>query len=226
MDALPIPKPQVLDPHRLLVNDEDDFTANHEARAALLQQALETSCSYAEQLWDDLNAMRQYLLDCLPPDPHTTTGPVASGAAPTGPDDEQGWHNWMTAFAATTSVLCGPHGDSGFGLSRARQEAQRRRVLLPAATSRGGAVSDGPRSASPEQGDARAAPTRAQDSGTPSPQDTAAEATTPQSQPRDRRHLARGAGMAMLIALALRGLRPRPSRPRAVAQPRRKSLRS
>lgn len=33
----------------------------------------------------------------------------------------------MTAFPAATCTLCGPHGDSGFGLSRAREEAQRRR---------------------------------------------------------------------------------------------------
>ena len=138
MDALPIPKPQVLDPHRRLVNDEDNFTANHEARAVLLQRALETSCSYADQLWNDLNAMRQYLLDCLPPDPHTATGPVATGAAPSGPDDEHGWQNWMTAFAEVTSVLCGPHGDSGFGPSRAREEAQRRRASPAAAAPRDG----------------------------------------------------------------------------------------
>ncbi len=128
MDAQPIPKPQVLDPHRRLVNDEDDFTANNEARDRLLQRALETSCGYGGQLWDNLNAMRQYLLDCLPPDPHEVSGPIATGAAPTGPDDEVGWQNWMAAFADVTSVLCGPHGDSGFGLSRAREEARRRRM--------------------------------------------------------------------------------------------------
>ena len=153
MDALPIPKPQVLDPHRLLVNDEDNFTANHEARAVLLQRALETSCGYADQLWDDLNAMRQYLLDCLPPDPHTTPSPVATGAAPTGPEDEHGWQNWMTAFAEVTSVLCGPHGDSGFGLSRAREEAQRRRTSPPAAATQAGTTQDDPSAAPTEQAD-------------------------------------------------------------------------
>jgi hypothetical protein len=126
--AIAISKPEVLDPHRYLGNDIDNFTANHEARAVLLQQALEKSCSYAEQLWNELDAMRQYLLDCLPPAPPAASEPTAAGAAPTGPDDEQGWQNWITSFAAVTSVLCGPHGDSGFGLNRAHEEAGRRRA--------------------------------------------------------------------------------------------------
>lgn len=125
--VLAIGKPELLDPHRVLENDIDNFTANHEARAVLLQRALNDSCSYADQLWDTLNAARQYLLDCLPPDPHSAPATTAIGAAPTGPDDEPGWQNWITAFASVTSVLCGPHGDSGFGLDRAQQEARRRR---------------------------------------------------------------------------------------------------
>jgi hypothetical protein len=206
MDALPIPKPQVLDPHRLLVNDEDDFTANHEARAALLQRALETSCSYADQLWDDLNAMRQYLLDCLPPDPHTTTGLVATGAAPTGPDDEQGWQNWMNAFAAVTSVLCGPHGDSGFGLSRARQEAQLRRDV-PVSPARPSATPDAPR---PAPGTTPDAATRmVTPSPTPGAEPAVNEGTRSPNRSPGTRHLLRPVATAVLIVLALRGLRPR-----------------
>jgi hypothetical protein len=212
MDAIPIPKPQVLDPHRRLVNDEDNFTANHEARAVLLQRALETSCAYADQLWDDLNAMRQYLLDSLPPDPHTADGPIATGAAPTGPQDEQGWQNWMTAFAAITSVLCGPHGDSGFGLSRAREEAQRRRTAPTATAPRADSAEDQPNPRSPQPPDHQTPPQprTAQETTTPSAQDTT---------PRDHRHLARAAGMAVLIGLALRGLRPRHPRPGFAARP-------
>jgi hypothetical protein len=195
------------------VNDEDNFTANNESRAVLLQRALETSCAYADQLWDDLNAMRQYLLDCLPPDPHTATGPVATGAAPTGPDDEQGWQNWMTAFAEVTSVLCGPHGDSGFGLSRAREEAQRRRTSPPAAAPRAGATQD----------DSSAAPTEQANPPSPTPQPRAArESTTLSAQdttPRDHRRLAQTAGMAVLVGLALRGLHPRHHRTITVEHP-------
>ena len=216
MDALPIPKPQVLDPHRRLVNDEDNFTANHEARAVLLQRALETSCAYADQLWDDLNAMRQYLLDCLPPDPHTTHSPVATGAAPTGPEDEQGWQNWMTAFAEVTSVLCGPHGDSGFGLSRAREEAQHRRTPLSAGGTRAGSSEDDPSPAGSEHVDPPRAtphPSVAEGSMTPSHQDTAP------TEQRNHRRLARTVGMAVLIGFALRGLRPRHPGRRPVAHP-------
>jgi hypothetical protein len=131
MDPLPIPKPEVLNPDRPLFNDEDNFTANHEARDVLLERALRESCAYAQQLWANLDAQRSYLLGCLPPDPHTANSLAVVGASPTGPGDEQGWQNWIDAFAAVTSVLCGPHGDSGFGLSRARQEAQLRRGTTP-----------------------------------------------------------------------------------------------
>jgi hypothetical protein len=133
--VIAIAKPEVLDPRRILENDIDNFTANHESRAVLLQRALNDSCRYAEQLWDTLNALRQYLLDCPPPEPSTIPEPtpnqlalVGVGTAPTGPDDEQGWQTWITTFACVTSVLCGPHGDSGFGLSRAQAEARRRRM--------------------------------------------------------------------------------------------------
>ena len=127
MTALPIPKPQVLDPDRLLRDDrERQFSKDRRTRADVLEIALHESCAYAQKLWDDLNAMRQYLLDSLPPATYTTAGPVAT--APTGPDDEPGWENWITAFAAVTSALCGPHGDSGFGLRRAHEEAQLRRT--------------------------------------------------------------------------------------------------
>jgi hypothetical protein len=210
MDVIPIPKPQVLDPHRRLVNDEDNFTANHEARAVLLERALQTSCAYADQLWDDLNAMRQYLLDSLPPDPHTADGLVATGAAPTGPQDEQGWQNWMTAFATITSVLCGPHGDSGFGLSRAHEEARRRRTSPTAAAPRPDNAEDNPNPGSPQPANPQ----------TP-PQPTTAEPTTPSAQNtpqehhHDHSHLARTAGMTVLIGLALRGLRPRGRQTRA-----------
>jgi hypothetical protein len=114
-------RPEVLDPDRLLVNDRGDFTADHETRAVLLAKALHESCEYAHQLWDTLNATRQYLLTSLPHDAITS-------AAPTGSDDEQRWQHWTEAFAAVTSVLCGPHGDSGFELGRANDEARQRRA--------------------------------------------------------------------------------------------------
>jgi hypothetical protein len=123
-----IPKPQTLDPYRPLGHREIQVTEDGRPGAELLATALQESCRYAEQLWENLNAMRLYLLESLPPDPRRTDsarGPAA--ASPTGPDDETGWNNWINAFAAVTSVLCGPQGDSGFGLSRAHEEANARR---------------------------------------------------------------------------------------------------
>jgi hypothetical protein len=125
--AVAIPKPEGLDPHRILENDIDNFEASRTPRVVLLQSALDDSCAYAEQLWNNLDALRRYLLDSLPPEPGRH-GRSPAGAAPTGPDDEQGWQKWMTAFAGATSVLCGPHGDSGFGRQRAEELARARRA--------------------------------------------------------------------------------------------------
>ncbi|HEV7206042.1 MAG TPA: hypothetical protein VGN18_15660 [Jatrophihabitans sp.] len=124
----PIPTPEVLDPNRVLDNDRGDFTTDHEARAALLEDALHKSCDYAQQLWDTANAMRAYLMNSLPPDPRTPGPHPTTGASPTGPDDSEGWDRWTDAFAAVTSILCGPHGDSGYGLGEARHAAQLRRT--------------------------------------------------------------------------------------------------
>ena len=124
----PIPAPEVLDPDRIPDNDRGDFTADHVARAELLEAELRKSCSYAQQLWDITNAMRTYLVDSLPPDPRSPGPQLTVGASPSGPDDSAGWDKWIDAYAAVTSVLCGPHGDSGYGLGEARQAAQLRRT--------------------------------------------------------------------------------------------------
>jgi hypothetical protein len=185
----PIPTPQVLDPDRPLFNDRGDFTANHETRAKLLDDALHHTCAYAQQLWHDLDAMRGYLLDSLPPDPHATDPHTITSASPTGPDDDTGWENWITAYATVTSVLCGPHGDSGYGLSEARREATLRRttpVLRIHAD--------------------------AQRLGTPNHQEGPHTAATQEPlgpPPEPRYRTGRMAAMALLVLLAVRGLRPR-----------------
>ncbi len=123
-----IPKPELLNPDRVDRDDREDFTAeDHRSQSQLLAKALGESCAYAEQLWDQADALRAYLLDSLPPDPRTPGPHTTTAASPTGPDDEAGWNRWIQSFATTTSVLCGAHGDSGFGLSRAREEARLRR---------------------------------------------------------------------------------------------------
>jgi hypothetical protein len=126
-----IPKPELLNPDRVTRDDREDFTGeDHRSQAQLLAKALGDSCAYADQLWEQVNALRAYLLESLPPDPNAP-GAVTTGvaASPTGPDDEEGWSRWMAAFASTSSVLCGARGDSGLGMSQAREEAQKRRAV-------------------------------------------------------------------------------------------------
>jgi hypothetical protein len=124
----PIPRPELLDPDRLLSDDRDDMTADeHRNRANQLAGALEDSCRYAQQLWDELQAVREYLVRSLPDDPQRPEA-RRTETAPAGPDDEAGWHDWIGTYAAVTSVLCGPHGDSGFGADEAREQARARRA--------------------------------------------------------------------------------------------------
>lgn len=205
----PIPTPQVLDPDRVLANDRGDFTVNHEAPAALLNEALHATCSYAEQLWHDLDAMRGYLLTSLPPDPRTPGLPPTASASPTGPDDADGWDNWIAAYAAVTSVLCGPQGDSGYGLSEARREADLRRTAPVLARP----------AHHPDVFDRQTAPAStpvAQTSTTtrPSPHRASREPSPPTGP-----HRMHTAATVVLAFLALRGLRTRrPNRP--TGQPR------
>ena len=123
-----IPTPELLDPGRMLTNDRDDFTlAEHRTRANLLASALHDSCEYAQALWEQLDQVRGYLVRCLPDDPQHPDA-QRHATAPTGADDDAGWDDWMATYAAVTSVLCGPRGDSGFGADEARKEAYARRV--------------------------------------------------------------------------------------------------
>lgn len=136
-----IPMPNVLDPDRMVSNSRDDMSVHDKAGLSEdLEQALHQSCQYGQQLWRDLDTVRGYLLDSLPPVPGEISGTGrldATSAAPTGPEDEEGWQNWIAAYAAVTSALAGPHGDSGYGMSEARREAQQRRAA-PTVTGSGG----------------------------------------------------------------------------------------
>ena len=181
----PIPTPQVLDPDRILADDRDDFTVHHHTREQLLDEALHATCAYAQQLWNDLDAMRAYLLDSLPPDPRAPGPHPTASASPNGPDDDTGWDNWIKAYAAVTSVLCGPGGDSGYGLSEARREAKLRRtapVLRIHA----------------EQPDAQGRVDR-----------TSVADSSPKRRCEGRSQIKHATGTAILVILAVRGLRPR-----------------
>lgn len=191
-----IPKPELLSPDRVDRDDREDFTAeDHRSQSQLLAKALGESCAYADHLWEQLNALRGYLLDSLPPDPRTPGPHTTAAAAPSGPDDEDGWANWIKAFAATTSVLCGSHGDSGFGLSRARQEAQLRRTA-PALTR------------PVDRLEPTAPPPAADDAMTDSPAPGTVEAAPSNGDPATR--FVKAAAVGVIAVLALRGLRTAP----------------
>ncbi len=202
----PIPKPELLDPDRPLTNlRSPEAGRDDRPEPELIADALHESCAYANQLWNHLDAVRRYLLDSLPPDP----GTAIKGAAPTAPEHEKGWQTWIDTFSAVTSVLCGPHGDSGFGLSRANHEAQLRRSI-PEPHSSGLAQSDLVRGAAPaavpdpDPDPALRAAVAADTVGTPLAADHRTGATG-----NHRRRIARLASLAIVVAFALRGLRPR-----------------
>jgi hypothetical protein len=177
----PIPKPELLDARRTKTDDREEMTAEeHRGRAQLLDQALQDSCEYAEQLWDELDSVRRYLLDSLPPDPRAPGAHETTCASPTGPDDEKGWDRWVATFAAVTSALCGPHGDSGFGYGRARDEERVRRSAPTVLVQAGRARSDA----------------------------TARPAEVHRLVRYGSSDLIRAGGLLALIALAVRGLRP------------------
>ena len=193
----PIPKPELLDPDRVNADDREQMTADeHRSRAQLLDKALHESCAYADQLWDQLDALRHYLLDSLPPDPRNHAGPRVTGASPRGPHDEQGWQEWTDAFAATTSVLCGAHGDSGFGRERADEEARFRRDA-PASTD-----SPDSESSQAESGDHVPGPLLAQAQDRP-------PAGEPEAPANGWLPAAKVVAAVVVAGLALRGLRPR-----------------
>jgi hypothetical protein len=125
-EPTPIPIPGVLDPERGHLLGDLNATDDTEQKLSDVQQALTNACSYGRDLWRAVDALRSYLLRSLPPDPRTP-GLHRTGASPAGPDDEEGWQSWQAAYAEAHSVLAGPQGDSGFGVSEAEREAQVRR---------------------------------------------------------------------------------------------------
>lgn len=126
MTPQPIDKPQLLDPDRNVDPNREDITIDHESAAKELREALEATAEYGTQLWDHLDGVRHYLMDSLPPDPRAAGPHTQLGAHPTGPDDTEGWQRWVDIYASVTSVLAGPHGDSGYGLGEARDAARLR----------------------------------------------------------------------------------------------------
>jgi hypothetical protein len=114
-----IPQPEVLDPERFGGNRDSRSFAEHRDLAARLTTELRETCAYARTLWQELDAVRHYLVDSLPRP--AGSGRTLGGAAPTGPHDDNGWRAWVGVYASVVSILEGPRGDSGFGADEARQ---------------------------------------------------------------------------------------------------------
>jgi hypothetical protein len=124
-----IPQPQVLDPDRLGSNRDSGSAAERRDISQRLVRELNESCAYGRALWQQLDAVRHYLVDSLP-HPAQAGAPL-DGARPAGREDIEGWQAWMDTYAAVVSVLEGPRGDSGFGHDEARQIV-RSRLDFPA----------------------------------------------------------------------------------------------
>lgn len=126
MELQPIPVPGVLDPDRPRLEGLIDAEDSEQALATM-REALREACDYGRTLWNVVDRLRHYLMDVVPDNPREP-GPYRVTGRPTGPDDDEGWQQWMDAYAGTTSALAGPHGDSGFGVSEAKREAELRRT--------------------------------------------------------------------------------------------------
>ena len=114
-----IPQPEVLDPNRNGANRDSMSFSEQRSAADRLARELRESCAYGRALWEQLDAVRRYLVDSLPRP--AQPGAPLGGAHPTGRDDLAGWQAWIDTYAAVVSVLEGPRGDSGFGRDEARQ---------------------------------------------------------------------------------------------------------
>ncbi|MHA3701843.1 hypothetical protein ACXR2U_06635 [Jatrophihabitans sp. YIM 134969] len=126
-----IEMPAVLDAHEARLGGALAAAGDDSARVTLLQSELDAACSYGARLWHELDRARRAFLGALP-DPDAPDEPRRFLTAPRGPDDEEGWEAWRSAYAGATAALAGPSGDSGFGYHEAAREAQRRRGVFHA----------------------------------------------------------------------------------------------
>lgn len=193
-----IDQPEILDPDRMLGNTRGGFTTHEGSREELLEAALHDSCNYAKILWDQLGEVREFLIAMLPPDPRAPGGDVHLGASPTGPDDEKGWQRWVATYGAVTSALCGPHGDSGYGLGIARREAELRR--------------DAPNLRVLAKLDSETRSSQQPQAGAESASESGKPAAPPDDHPHSAMTVAKAVAGVVVAMLALRGLRPRGSR--------------
>jgi hypothetical protein len=177
----PITMPELLNPDPG-ESTEGEQEAPPEERLRIRDKQLHELREYGRALWQQLDTVRHYLAASLPPDPHTPNAAIRAGASPTGPDDESGWNNWISTYSGTITALAGPHGDSGYGQQEAQREASYRRS----------AEVVGVHAKHPELDRAPS----------PAPQQAPASQTSGNQRMKTALNVA-------LVALAIRGLRPR-----------------
>lgn len=127
-DVIEMTPPSVLDGDRPVTNYRDSMGTEAENETERLRMALRESCEYGMTLWRELDGMRQYLLESAPQRRNLVGEPRRLGATPLGPDDDEGWARWKSAFQSAMYALCGPSGDSGLAAQEAALEVRDRRL--------------------------------------------------------------------------------------------------
>lgn len=119
-----IPRPGVLEPENpdrvLTTSRERDVDAWGRVSEPMRELGL-----YANQLWEVLQSVRDYLYEL-----------AGESGKPSPLHGGHDWEAWAETWARITSALAGPSGDSGYGVSEAREIAQRHDV--PVLTGRSG----------------------------------------------------------------------------------------
>lgn len=117
---MPIALPDVLDAERpgAIANGGDGADAGTPPH---VEKALRDACDYGRRLWMELDAARTYLYR------------VADGKAARLPTAEA-WEEWGRRLIAVSSLLAGPHGDSGYGAAEAHRIALQHGVDLTVET--------------------------------------------------------------------------------------------
>lgn len=118
-----IPMPLVLRPAVLRVVDADQDRTDDEVHLARLADALKKACSYGEQLWRELQATREYLLEQVARGNIGDSGPILDDHGPLLVNELQ-WLTWTGQYAAVCNALRGPDDDDGFGRREALREAK------------------------------------------------------------------------------------------------------
>lgn len=118
-----IPMPLVLSPAVLSVIDADEGQTDDQVHLGRLADALQKASSYGQQLWQELLATREYLLEVVARGNVGDRGPMLADRGPLLVNDLQ-WRTWSEQYAAVCNALRGLAADDEFGRREARGEAR------------------------------------------------------------------------------------------------------